>query len=218
MTALTTAVLTLALLVSGPRQAAPDLDPPARPSVVVIIADDQGYGDIRALHPACAVETPNMDRLVAEGADLTEAYSASAFCTPSRYALLTGRYTWRTYAKIGFPQDPLNFAPAPVPDPLPPYPSLERATLPRLLAELGYRNAVVGKWHLVTPPAELGFHYSFLHDGYFVKRWTRRWLPRRPRTASASPTSCSGAVPRRSPRSCSTAATVTSRCAAGAGS
>ena len=142
---------------------------PNRPNVVVILADDQGYGDVQALNPDCGVATPNTDRLCAEGTVFREAYSGSAFCTPSRYSLLTGRYAWRTYAKIGFPQDPLNFAPDPVPDPLPPFPSTERATIPKMLASLGYRNAVVGKWHLVTPPEELDFHYSFLHDGYFRK-------------------------------------------------
>ena len=138
-----------------------------RPNIVIILADDQGYGDIKALHSACPISTPNMDRLCAEGAVFTEAYSPSAFCAPSRYSLLTGRYTWRTYVKIGFPQH--NFGSGPVPDPLPPYPTTERMTVQRMLAKLGYRNAVVGKWHLVTPPNDIDFHYSFLHDGYFVK-------------------------------------------------
>jgi len=121
-----------------------------RPNIVIILADDQGYGDIKALHSACPISTPNMDRLCAEGAVFTEAYSPSAFCAPSRYSLLTGRYTWRTYVKIGFPQH--NFGSGPVPDPLPPYPTTERMTVQRMLAKLGYRPPCT--------PALRGISYS----------------------------------------------------------
>lgn len=135
-----------------------------RPNVVVILADDLGYGDVQALHPTCPVPTPNLQRLSDAGMRFTNAYAASAYCTPSRYALLTGRYTFRTYLKEGFPG--LNGTPDL------PYPEPDRLTIQKMLRKLGYRNAVVGKWHLVGEPNDLDFDYSFIHDGYFVKRNT----------------------------------------------
>ena len=72
--------------------------PPAKrtPNIVVILADDLGVGDVHALNPDAKIPTPHLDALVREGMAFTDAHSASAVCTPSRYALLTGRYAWRT--------------------------------------------------------------------------------------------------------------------------
>ncbi len=72
-----------------------------RPNVVVVIADDLGVGDAGSYHPASKVPTPNLDRLAAEGVRFTDAHAASAVCTPSRYALLTGEYGWRTRLQRG---------------------------------------------------------------------------------------------------------------------
>ena len=72
-----------------------------RPNVVLILADDLGFGDVSSYNPDSRIRTPNLDRLATEGIQMTDAHSASAVCTPSRYALLTGRYSWRTELKSG---------------------------------------------------------------------------------------------------------------------
>jgi arylsulfatase A len=69
--------------------------------VVYILADDMGYGDVSCLNPACAFQTPHVDALAASGMAFTDAHAASAVCTPSRYAILTGRYPWRSELKEG---------------------------------------------------------------------------------------------------------------------
>src|SRR5689334_23480143 len=88
------------LRLAGGACAAPALIPPpasaapARPNIIVILADDLGYGDL-GCYGATKVKTPNVDRLAGEGVRFTDAYSTSATCTPSRYSLLTGQYAWR---------------------------------------------------------------------------------------------------------------------------
>ncbi|MFP6604323.1 MAG: sulfatase-like hydrolase/transferase, partial [Pirellulaceae bacterium] len=72
-----------------------------QPNVVLIFADDMGYGDVTSYDPKSRIHTPNLDRLAKGGMRFTDAHSASAVCTPSRYALLTGRYSWRTGLKSG---------------------------------------------------------------------------------------------------------------------
>ena len=110
---------------------------PPRPNVVLILADDLGYGDVGCYNPFSRIPTPHMDRLAAEGVRLTDAHAASAVCTPSRYALLTGRYCWRTplQRRVLYNYEP---------------PLIEqgRLTLASLLKEQGYRTACFGKWHL----------------------------------------------------------------------
>src|SRR5437879_4043976 len=70
-----------------------------RPSIVCILADDLGYGDVKTLNPAGKIPTPHLDRLAAAGMVFSDAHSGSSVCTPTRYGLLTGRYAWRSRLK-----------------------------------------------------------------------------------------------------------------------
>jgi arylsulfatase A len=106
-----------------------------RPNIVILYADDMGYGDLGANNPESKIPTPHLDKLAAEGMRFTDAHSSSGVCTPSRYALLTGRFHWRKFHGI------VNSFDAPVFDPA-------ELTLPEMLKEHGYRTACVGKWHL----------------------------------------------------------------------
>jgi len=108
------------------------------PNVIFIYADDMGYGEVEALNPKRSkIPTPNINRLVKEGKIFTDAHTTSSVCTPSRYALLTGRYNWRTRLQHGVVTgggDPLI--------------AKGRLTLPAMLRKEGYNTAIVGKWHL----------------------------------------------------------------------
>ncbi len=108
-----------------------------KPNIIVIYTDDQGAGDVSALNPNARFKTPNLDRLVNEGVAFTNGHSSSSVCTPSRYGLLTGRYSWRTILKrdvIGSDRNCLI--------------RKGRMTLASMLKENGYNTAMVGKWHL----------------------------------------------------------------------
>ncbi len=105
------------------------------PNVVILYADDMGWGDLGAQNPDSKIPTPNLDRLAAEGTRFTNAHSSSGVCTPSRYALLHGLYHWRKFHGIVNAFDP------PILDP-------QRLTLAELLKGKGYRTACIGKWHL----------------------------------------------------------------------
>ena len=133
-----------------------------RPNVVLIFADDLGYGDL-SCYGATKVQTPNIDQLAADGKRFTDAHSASAVCTPSRYALLTGDYPLRRGSnKPVFFKDNLII-------------DTEKQTLADLMKDAGYATACIGKWHLgfgidkrpdwngeLKPgPLELGFDYYF---------------------------------------------------------
>src|SRR5262245_5245219 len=72
-----------------------------RPNILFILADDMGIGDVSCLNPQSAWKTPNLDRLAREGMIFTDAHSSSGVCTPTRYTLLTGQYSWRTSLKRG---------------------------------------------------------------------------------------------------------------------
>jgi len=133
-----------------------------KPNIIIINADDLGYGDL-ACYGATRVQTPNIDRLAEQGRMFTDAHSASAVCTPSRYSLLTGEYPFRkgpahaVFLKSPLVIDTLTF------------------TVGQLLKEAGYATACIGKWHLgfgtenptdwnreLKPgPLELGFDYYF---------------------------------------------------------
>ena len=108
-----------------------------RPNIVFILADDFGVGDITALNPGSKIATPNLDRLVHESMSFTDAHSASAVCTPTRYGLLTGRYCWRTCLQTWV----LDVSEPPIIAP-------DRLTLPAYLKQRGYATACIGKWHL----------------------------------------------------------------------
>ena len=110
---------------------------PQSPNIVVILADDFGVGDIQAHYPDNKIPTPHLDRLVREGTSFTDAHSPSAVCSPTRYGLLTGRYSWRTALQewvVAAYEPPLIDA--------------DRPTLPGFLRDQGYATACIGKWHL----------------------------------------------------------------------
>ena len=108
-----------------------------RPNIVIILADDTGYGDVGCYNDESKIPTPHIDRMAAEGVRFTDAHSPSALCSPTRYGVLTGRYYWRTYKKhsLVMPYEP------PVIEP-------DRPTLATMLRDRGYATACVGKWHL----------------------------------------------------------------------
>jgi arylsulfatase A len=124
--------LLLCLVICGTRVLAADA---TRPNIVILYADDMGYGDLAANNADSKIPTPNLDRLAAQGMRFTDAHSSSGVCTPSRYAMLTGRFHWRKFHGIVNAFDP---------------PALDAAelTFPEMLRQHGYRTACVGKWHL----------------------------------------------------------------------
>lgn len=107
----------------------------ARPNIVILYADDMGHGDFGAQNPKSKIPTPHLDQLASEGTRFTDGHSSSGICTPSRYALLHGRYHWRKFHGI------VNSFDQPVLD-------ADRTTLPEMLKAKGYKTACVGKWHL----------------------------------------------------------------------
>jgi arylsulfatase A-like enzyme len=109
---------------------------PRRPNVVVVLADDLGWGDV-SCYGADRIHTPHIDRLAAEGIRFLDAHASSAVCTPSRYGLLTGRYCWRSPLKAGVL---MGHAPALI--------EPGRPTLGSVFQAAGYRTAAIGKWHL----------------------------------------------------------------------
>ena len=148
-------------LMSASSLLAADTPRPDKPNIVLIFADDLGYGDL-GCYGATKVKTPNIDRLAAQGRMFTDAHSASAVCTPSRYALLTGEYPVRknlyrpVFLKTGLLID------------------TAQQTIGTIMKDAGYATACIGKWHLGfgTPrpdwngqlkpgPLELGFDYYF---------------------------------------------------------
>ena len=130
-----------------------NLQAQTKPNMVIILADDLGYGDI-SCYGATKIKTPNIDRLAREGMKFTDAHTAASVCSPSRYGLMTGRYPWRLHRKgNGY--------------------NLEtgRMTLASLFKMNEYQSAAIGKWHLgyskdwnklpITGPLEVGFDYHF---------------------------------------------------------
>ncbi|MCP4887831.1 arylsulfatase [Rubripirellula sp.] len=133
-----------------------------QPNVIVIMADDLGYGDV-SCYGATELSTPHIDRLAAEGMRFTSGYCSASTCTPTRYSFLTGTYAFR--------QDGTGIAPPNSPALIP----AGTTTIASLLKQAGYRTAVIGKWHLglgvdepdwnglLKPgPLEIGFDHCFL--------------------------------------------------------
>lgn len=117
--------------------AGPGVVPERRPNIVLVLADDMGYGDVSALNEESKIATPGIDRLAREGVTFTDAHTSSSVSTPSRYALLTGRYNWRSDLKEGVLY---GYDKALIPS--------ERQTVAGALRSVGYRTACIGKWHL----------------------------------------------------------------------
>jgi arylsulfatase A len=132
------------------------------PNVILIYADDLGFGDL-SCYGATAIRTPNVDKLAAKGIRFTNAHSAAATCTPSRYAMMMGEYAWRKKGTGILPGDAAMIIPQ------------NKNNLPTVFKKAGYKTAIVGKWHLglgneggpnwndeIKPgPKEVGFDYSF---------------------------------------------------------
>ena len=131
--------LSLVLIVSGCSQEASREPAPSRelPNIVVVLADDLGYGDVSALNSESKIPTPNIDSLVSQGMVFLDAHSNSSVCTPTRYGLLTGEYAWRSRLKRGVL---LGYSPSLIPN--------SKPTLASMLSDNGYYTACIGKWHL----------------------------------------------------------------------
>jgi len=135
---------------------------PTRPNVIIINADDLGFGDL-GCYGATGIPTPHLDRMAAQGVRFTNFYATAATCTPSRYSILTGSYPWRNpRAKILAGDAPMIIGE-------------NELTLPTALKRAGYTSAVIGKWHiglgngtidwngLIRPsPNDVGFDESFI--------------------------------------------------------
>ena len=140
----------------------PPAAPQTPPNIVIIYADDLGFGDL-GCYGANGIPTPHLDRMAAEGVRFTQFYATAATCTPSRYSLLTGSYPWRNpRARILDGDAPIIIGP-------------DELTLPGVLRRAGYATAVVGKWHIglgdgkidwngeIRPaPVDVGFDESFV--------------------------------------------------------
>ncbi|WP_205603633.1 sulfatase family protein [Cyclobacterium sp. SYSU L10401] len=135
-----------------------------KPNIVIIYADDLGYGDVQYYNPDRGkIPTPHIDLLATQGMWFTDGHSSSAVCTPSRYSILTGRYHWRTRLQKGV----MNGFGKPII-------TSDRLTLASLVRKCGYETACIGKWHLgmIMPdpitegsieegPTTIGFDYFF---------------------------------------------------------
>jgi arylsulfatase A-like enzyme len=112
----------------------PDTD---LPNIVVILADDMGYGELQCLNPTRGkIKTPQLDSIAAGGMIFTDAHSGSSVCTPTRYGLMTGRYAWRTRLQKGVLRGGKSLI------------ARDRLTIAKMLKQSGYDTAMFGKWHL----------------------------------------------------------------------
>lgn len=122
-------ILTLALCISSAVAE-------QKPNIVVILADDMGYGEISCLNPKGKIKTPGLDGLAKQGMIFTDAHSGSSVCTPTRYGLMTGRYAWRTKLQEGVIKGGDSLI------------AKETLTIADLLKSKGYETVMIGKWHL----------------------------------------------------------------------
>jgi arylsulfatase A-like enzyme len=152
----------LSLLAIGLASSQPSIQP-ERPNVVFILADDIGYGDL-SCYGATKVKTPNLDSIAKNGVRFTDAHSAATVCTPTRYSLMTGEYSFRKPGGAGILS---GVAPSAI--------AKDQPTMPKMFQAAGYRTGVVGKWHLglgegrtdynkliTLGPKEVGFDESFV--------------------------------------------------------
>ncbi len=125
-----------------------------RPNIIIIYADDMGYGDLHIQNPDSKIPTPNLDQLASEGMRFTDAHSSSGICSPSRFALLTGTYHWRRqFGIVGAFGKPFF--------------DESDVTLPQILKNNGYKTACIGKWHL-------GWNWKFKNEpSGEVMQWGR---------------------------------------------
>ncbi len=126
-------LLNIFALTLGP--ALPSVAAEDKPNVLILYADDLGFGDLSCYSKDSKIPTKHLDKLAAEGMRFTDGHSSSGICTPSRYALLTGRHHWRDFYGIVKAMEASVF-------------KAERHTLPEMLKEKGYHTAAIGKWHL----------------------------------------------------------------------
>jgi len=149
MTRIAVIATLMALVTLGDRETPGAQQASSRPNIVLIQADDLGYGDLSAYGQA-RFETPVLDRLAREGIRFTQYYAGSTVCAPSRTALMTGRHTGHAWIR-GNGDIPLR---------------TEDVTVAEVLKDAGYRTAVIGKWGLGPPgttgmPDQQGFDYAF---------------------------------------------------------
>ena len=129
----------------------------SRPNIVVILCDDLGYGEVQSLNPEHGkIKTPHIDKIARQGMIFTDAHSGSSVCTPTRYGLLTGRYSWRTRLQNGVGVGFKSCLIAP-----------DRLTVAGLLKKQGYATGIIGKWHL-------DFQYQDPQSGAILPRPSRK--------------------------------------------
>ena len=107
-----------------------------QPNIVVILADDMGYGELQCLNPNGKIKTPGLDSVAKSGMIFTDAHSGSSVCTPTRYGLITGRYAWRTKLQKGVMTGGDSLI------------AKETLTVAEMLKTKGYDTVMIGKWHL----------------------------------------------------------------------
>lgn len=151
----------------GPPEPDPDPIPSTDPNVILLLADDMGYGDVSGLNPESKIRTRNLDAMCSNGIAFTDAHASSSLSTPSRYSILTGRYPWRTTLKSGVRNGYGN-----------PLIASGRSTIANVFSQAGYSTAMIGKWHLgwqwgggnssvdyskpiSTGPLDCGFDYFY---------------------------------------------------------
>lgn len=141
---------------------------PDRPNIIFVLTDDLGYGDL-GCYGQQVIQTPNIDRMAAEGMLFTDAYAGSTVCAPSRCCLMTGMHTGHAYVRGNKEAKPMGQLPLPE----------DAVTVPKLLKSRGYRTALIGKWGLGGPgstgtPNNQGFDYFF---GYLCQRHAHNYYP-----------------------------------------